>query len=48
MEVENQLIPVGGANPITSDPAEMILDFVSSGFLYNENGTTQSFFGTRR
>ena len=23
----------------------MIMDFVSSGFLYNQNGTSQSFFG---
>jgi hypothetical protein len=50
MEVENQLIPVpagAGGNPPakTSDKVEMILDFVSSGFLYNENGTSQSFFG---
>jgi hypothetical protein len=42
MEIENQLIPEGGN---TSDGVEMILDFVTSGFLYNENGTSQSFFG---
>jgi hypothetical protein len=50
LTVENQLIPepagAGGNPPAkTSDNVEMILDFVSSGFLYNENGTSQSFFG---
>ena len=44
MEIENQLISPNPAAPI-SDNVEMILDFVSSGFLYNENGTSQSFFG---
>jgi hypothetical protein len=44
MEIENQLISPNPAQPV-SDNVEMILDFVSSGFLYNENGTSQSFFG---
>lgn len=44
MEIENQLKPTNPAQP-ESDNVEMILDFVSSGFLYNENGMSESFYG---
>ena len=40
-QIENQIIPT---QDVTSDPVELVLDFITSGFMYNQNGTTQTFY----